>query len=318
MNEPVLATPVAMTVFNRPRTTARVFQKVAAARPKQLLIVADGPRPGNRQDAELCAQVLDIVTQVDWDCEVIQNASRINMGCRRRMSSGLDWVFENVDRAIILEDDCVPDPTFFRFCQELLNRFEDDKRVMSVTGTNLIGNNLEGPWSYLFSRYANVWGWATWRRSWQYYDVDMSQWPSFRDFGGLRDLFDDGRMVRNWRRSTEAVYQGRVDTWDAQWGFACWIQSGLTVVPGVNLISNVGFDRDATHTRDATHRLAGLPASAMDFPLRHPDWVLANRSFDNRVERDVFFVPFLSLPLRIVAKLHRWWTKRNRAQGHVD
>jgi hypothetical protein len=228
------------------------------------------------------------------------------------MSSGLDWVFENVDRAIILEDDCVPHPSFFRFSQELLERYAEDERVMMVAGTNMLRGLPEVAHSYIFSRNASVWGWATWRRAWRHNDVEMKAWPAFRDAGRLRDVFCDERLAEKWRRPLDAVYEGKVDTWDTQWEFACWVQSGLTIVPRYNLVENIGFGRDATHTKATSHRLAAMSTRAMDFPLLHPDTVLADMAFDRRLMREVYFVPPLLLLQRIIPKLRRWLESKRR------
>jgi len=280
-----LRTPVAFMIFNRPETTARVFEAIRQARPPKLLIVADGPRLDRRGEAELCEKARRITTNVDWPCEVLTNFSGSNLGCRKRVSSGLDWVFRSVPEAIILEDDCLPHPTFFRFCDELLERYRDDERVMMVSGDNFQFGRKRTGHSYYYSRYTHIWGWASWRRAWQHYDVDMALWPAVRDGGRLRDLLDDRASVRHWRNIFERVSRGEINTWDYQWTFACWLQSGLAIMPNVNLVSNIGFHAGATHTTDDNSPFSAMLAEPMRFPLDHPPFVVRDRLADDFTQR---------------------------------
>ena len=173
-----LRTPVALLIFNRPDTTERVFNAVAKARPSKLLVVADGPRDSRPGEAARCEQTRAIIKRVDWDCEVITNFADRNMGCKLRVSSGIDWIFEQVEEAIILEDDCLPDPSFFRFCDEMLERYRDNERVGMVSGGNLQFGRHRGTGSYYFSKYTHIWGWASWRRAWK--RTSASEHPSVR------------------------------------------------------------------------------------------------------------------------------------------
>jgi hypothetical protein len=264
-----MRTPVALFIFNRPEATAKVFAEVARAKPPRLLVVADGPRADRPGEADRCAAARALVERVDWDCELLTNYSEVNLGCRRRVAGGLDWVFSTIEEAIILEDDCVPHPTFFRYCDELLERYRDDERVMLVSGDNFLPVEREARYSYYFSRYALAWGWATWRRAWRHYDVRLKLWPELRGTSWLFDLHGDETAARYWGQVLDEVHAGRIDTWDYQWSFACWASGGLCVTPSANLVSNVGFGAGATHTLNVTP-VAGLPAVAMGFPLRHP------------------------------------------------
>jgi hypothetical protein len=284
MADPV-QTPVAFFVFNRPEPTARVFAAIAEARPAKLLIVADGPRADRPGEAEQCAAVREIVSRVDWPCDVRTNLSDVNLGCKRRVSSGLDWVFEQVPEAIILEDDCVPDPTLFRFFDEMLARYRDDDRVMMVTGFNPIGRWKAEIQGYHFSYCGSIWGWASWRRAWRFYDVEMRLWQDAEARQRVKDVFCEPELYEGRVATYDAVAQGKVDTWDMQWSFARIVQSGLSVVPAVNLVSNVGFGPDATHTRKAQSPVAGLPTSSMTFPIRFHDYVAVDREYDRQFTR---------------------------------
>lgn len=293
-----LNTPIAFLIFKRPDTAEKVFRAIREAMPSRLLVVADGPRADRPGESELCAQTREIIERVDWDCEVLTNYSDVNLGCKRRVSSGLDWVFGEVEEAIILEDDCVPHPSFFRYCGELLERYRDDKRVMSISGNNFQFGRKRSEYSYYFSRYVHVWGWATWRRAWEENDVNMKLWPEVRESGWLGDILQDNRAEQYWQQIFENTHQNRIDTWDYAWVFSCWVQSGLNTLPNANLVSNIGFGSAATHTSEESP-LADLPTEPMSFPLSHPPFVVRDARADNFTQNRVFHP---TLPGRIKTK----------------
>jgi hypothetical protein len=264
-----LQTPVAFIIFNRPGNTERVFNEIAKAKPPKLLVIADGPRAGRAGEAEKCSATRDIIDRVDWDCEVLTNYSAVNLGCKNRVSSGIDWVFKQVEEAIILEDDCLPDPTFFRFCQEMLAYYRHDNRIGMISGDNFQFGRKRGDASYYFSRYGHIWGWASWRRAWAHYDRDAAAWPDIREGNYLKGLVSGGSEYKHWSHAFQSVYDGNIDTWDYQWTLSLWASGMLTVLPNVNLISNIGFQPDATHTRGESI-YANLLTFPMEFPLRHP------------------------------------------------
>jgi hypothetical protein len=282
-----LTTPVAFLIFNRPDTTARVFKEIARAKPPKLLVVADGPRLDRPGEAERCTAARAIIEQVDWECEVLTNYADNNMGCKRRVSSGLDWVFDTVEEAIILEDDCLPHPTFFRFCQELLERYRDDERVMHITAQNLQFGKKRTLYSYYFSRYPHCWGWASWRRAWQHYDRTMQRWNEIQQGKWLYDILGSRYAVTYWGKIFQTAYENKVDSWAYVWMFSCWIQSGLTILPNVNLVSNIGFGGEATHTKGDSP-LANMPFVPMRFPLQHPPYVIRDARADDFTENKVF------------------------------
>jgi len=286
--------PIVFLVFNRPDTTARVFDAIRRVKPLKLLVVADGPRDYRSGEMEKCSMVRSIIERVDWPCEVLKNYSEINMGCKLRVSSGLDWVFEQVEEAIILEDDCLPHPTFFRFCQELLEYYRYDLRIAQISGCNFQFGVRRNNDSYYFSKYNHVWGWASWRNRWQgCYDVDMSHWAKIRTEGWLSDMLYNKNEVACWRKIFDEVIQGKIDTWDYQWTFACWLQGRLTALPNVNLISNIGFGLNATHTTKESE-FANIPTESMHFPLTHPIGFVINRTMDARVFKTNIEVPFIT------------------------
>lgn len=275
-----LETPVALIIFNRPHTTRQVFEQIRAARPPMLLIIADGPRPDRPEEARLCAAAREVVREVDWPCDVRTEFSEINLGCRDRPASGIDWVFSLVPEAIILEDDCLPDPTFFRFCEELLARYRDDERVGMIGGTNPLGAEPGGQASYFFTKYPFIWGWASWRRAWERYDRSASAWPELRRGGAFRAMTLPVERAY-WERSFDAVHSGGLDAWDYQWTLTCWRERMSSIVPRCNLVSNIGFGPGATHTIGMGPQ-ANLATTAMPFPLVHPVTVLADREADAR------------------------------------
>ena len=295
-----LITPVAFLLFNRPETTAQVFAEIRRARPQKLLVVADGPRIDRPGEAEKCRAARAIIDTVDWPCEVLKNYSDENLGCKVRVSGGLDWVFEHVEEAIILEDDCLPHPTFFLFCQELLEKYKDDQRVMQISGSNFQDGKNRSDGSYYFSRYAHIWGWASWRRAWAHYDVAMNTFPEFKAQDQIRNILPDKSAQQEWLKNFQAVFSGKIDTWDVQWTYTVWSQNGLTIIPNVNMISNIGFGAEATHTTGESN-LADKPR----FEIRkvtHPSFVLQSTLADDYTAKNHFAV---TLNKRIVGKLKR-------------
>jgi hypothetical protein len=274
-------TPVAFLVFNRPDTTLRVFAEIAKARPKRLLVVADGPRKNREGESESCATVRSIIEKVDWECEILKNYSDVNLGCKRRVSSGLNWVFSTVDRAIVLEDDVLPHPSFFRYCDELLDRYADDERIGAICGCNFQDGMERSRWSYYFSRYNHVWGWSSWARAWKHYDVDIRLWPKVRDGGYLKSIIRSEGCLDFWNMLFQMVYEGKIDTWDIQWMFSCWTNNMLAVLPRVNLIANIGFGDGATHTSNPSEGVANLPVEDLCFPLIHPAIVMRDELADS-------------------------------------
>ena len=270
-------TPVVVVVFNRPELARAVFNVLKKARPASLFIVADGPREGHPKDVALCEETRAVFENISWPCTVQRNLAATNLGCGRRPSSGLDWAFGQVDRAVVLEDDCLPDLTFFRFCDEMLDRYADDERIMMVSGMNIAGIWKQEIQSYHFSYYGSTWGWATWRRAWQHYDYDMPLWWSGEVQNRIRDVLADDAQFR-YRQS---VFSGNHDrVWDYQWNFVRLLQSGLSIVPARNMISNAGFGGHATHTKDTNSPLARIPRQSMTFPLKHPSAIAVDRDYD--------------------------------------
>jgi len=297
-----LKTAVTLMVFNRPEATRRVFAAVAAARPTRLFLIADGPRADRPEEVERCEEVRKIVSAVDWQCQVETNFAAQNMGCRRRVISGLDWVFSIVEESIILEDDCLPDPSFFPFCADLLERHRHDHQIGLIAGYNPLEESFPFKFSYYYSLPTShsIWGWATWRRAWQQYDEHMRGWPEVKAAGLLRLLFPDEKIVAYWSAVFDKMYQGSgPDTWDYQWVYSCWTRNLLSIVPRLNLIQNIGLGPEATHTKRADPE-RDLPAGTISFPLQSPPAITAWPAYVMKV-LSRFYTP--SIPSRIRRRL---------------
>jgi hypothetical protein len=283
-----MKTPVVLIIFNRPAQTEKVFDVIRQAKPPKLLVIADGSRAERPGEAEKCTAARAVIDRVDWDCEVFKNYSDVNLGCDPRISSGLNWVFETVEEAIILEDDCVPHSTFFRYCEELLERYRHDARVMNISGQNVLFGRHRTEYSYYFSRYTLCWGWASWRRAWQYFDVDVKLWPEIRDQNLIKNVLVDPYAVKVWERTVQLLYDGYLTGWDFKWMFACWLQNGFCIIPNGNLVTNIGHGSEATHTNDEKSPYNNMLVEAMSFPLKHPPFVTRNLEADKFTQRTLF------------------------------
>lgn len=275
-----LETPVLLCVFNRPKATQRVLATIARQRPRLLLVVGDGPRTGVPGDAAAVVGVRNLLTRIDWPCEVRTLFSDSNLGCRQRMASGITWAFTQSERLIVLEDDCLPHDDFFPFCERLLDRYADEPAVTSIAGSNFQPGRRT-PYNHYFSRYAHIWGWASWRRAWQHYDVAMRDWPAYRDGNFLHDVLEDPEEIAYWTRLFDGVHGSKTGTWDFQWLFTCWRLGGLTAIPEVNLVSNIGFGDDSMHTKNAASPLAELPTASLGAAPEPP-------AIDRLVEADTW------------------------------
>jgi hypothetical protein len=302
--------PVVLMTFNRPEHTRAVFDRIAAIRPRQFFVVADGPRPERRDDVPKCREARAVVDLVDWPCDLHTNFSDSNLGCRRRVSSGLDWVFDRVDRAIILEDDCVPDLSFFPFCAELLELYRDEPRVRTIAGTNFLYGKARAPWSYYFSGYHSIWGWATWRRSWQRVDLAMRQWPQVRDDGWIVDMVGGDRVrAKFWASRFNRAYEGWLDSWAYPYLFSCWLDESLAVTPNWNLVSNIGAGEEATHTIGAAPYL-NCPSETIRFPLVHPPFMIRDCVSDRRTFETRLLPEERALPRRLARRAYYFLTKK--------
>ena len=243
-------TPILLIAWRRPHTLRQVIDAVRPVAPSRVFVACDGPNPNRLgEDKKVAATRAVIETEIDWPCQINRLYSDVNLGCRLGVSRAITWFFEQVEEGIILEDDCVPHPDFFTYCTTLLKRYRDDTRVWCISGNNFQKGQWRGDGSYYFSRYNHCWGWASWRRCWSKYDAELTQWPKLRNAKLLKTIFEDSVERQYWSDIWQKLLErGQPDTWDYQWSFTCFVNSGLTALPNRNLINNVGFDGDATHT----------------------------------------------------------------------
>ncbi len=284
---PPIKSPVAFFIFKRPEETAKVFETIRKARPAELFIVADGPRNGEEKHYTDAAR--KVVENIDWPCKVERNYAENNLGCRQRVWSGIDWVFSKVDRAIILEDDCLPDQVFFTFCDELLERYAFNERVMHIGGTNFQQDNplFKPQTSYYFSRIAQIWGWATWKRAWRKYDGRLESLPTVKKDEVFSNVFPNRTTRHYFEYLFTRTAEDKNDTWDIAWTYTCFKEKGLCIMPASNLISNIGATASATHTGKSA-RLSNLPTKSLDLPLSHPQIYTINHESDLYTYRRVF------------------------------
>lgn len=270
---------VLFIVFNRPDTTQLVFDSIKAAQPPRLYIAADGPRNNQDREEALCQQVRTIAQQVDWPCEVKTLFRDSNLGCKEAVSSGIDWFFEHEEEGIILEDDCLPAHSFFSFCDEMLAKYRHDTRIRHICGCNLQQGNKRGEASYYFSNLTLVWGWAGWRRVWKDYDKTLAKYHEQSIRPQLSKIFADPLIVDSWEAIFKEVKAGRINTWDYQLTFLNFFNNGLSVIPNKNLVSNIGYGNNSTHTGNATNLFANVPLEEMD-EITHPLYMLPEKEAD--------------------------------------
>ncbi len=270
-------TPILFLIFNRPDTTARVLEAIRKVQPKHLFVAADGPRPTKQGEKELCEQTRKLVlNSIDWDCTLKTRFLENNLGCKMAVSSAITWFFENVEEGIILEDDTVPDESFFFYCSELLEKYRNDERIMHIGGV-VPWNFSSTDTSYVFSQLVQIWGWATWRRAWKNYDVNIPLLSEVARNNDVHNLFTNRSISNHFLTKYIAVAEGKIDTWDTQWQFTVSVHHGLAILPVRNLVTNIGFDKRATHTKDSFVEQARLPLYSIELPLRHPSYIVVDR-----------------------------------------
>lgn len=273
-----LKTPVLFLIFNRLDTTKQVFEAIKKAKPSKLYVAADGARENKEGEKEKVEAVRNYVMQnIDWDCEVKTLFREKNLGCKYAVSSAITWFFENEEQGIILEDDCLPSQSFFWYCEELLNRYKDDMRVWHISGHKPIYLGRD-KFSYNFSRFTQIWGWATWANRWKYYDVEIKKFN--KDLLYKYEFFREDYENASREKILENVVNGNINTWDYQWNFTVRINNGMAIRPAVNLVANIGFGEGATHTVNKNLEVELNKAQEIEFPLAHPDFMMIYKEND--------------------------------------
>lgn len=319
----LLKTPVVIVGFGRPQKTQKVFDEIKKVRPEKLFAIFDGPR--HEQDRPHCEAVRAIIDQqVDWPCQVYTQFPPTNLRCKPNMVAGFNWVFENVEEAIILEDDCIPETTFFYYCQELLEKYRHEPRILDISGTNfnVRQKNFKCNDGYFFSNYGWSWGWATWRRAWQYYDVDIKYWPELKKDGTLQRVLQNDEWINYFEYMFDRYYTRTVDAWDGQWYLTHWWKNALSIVPSHNLIRNIGFEGEIGQSlhgiNHPDHIKANIPTQPMAFPLKHPQVIKSNREADDWVYRHIVGInlqpkqKLLWLLKSRFPKIHQWFKDRTK------
>ena len=286
-------TPVLLLVFNREDTTRQVFKAIRRQKPKYLFVAADGARKNKQGETEACRRVRDIVTEIDWDCELKTLFRDENLGCQTAVSRAITWFFEQVEQGIILEDDCLPDPSFFPYCEELLNRYRGDTRIGHISGNCFLPEVMDNDYSYNFSSISHIWGWATWRRVWQNYDVNLSYWTEAgKDKNKKTNLFINRHEEIYFSSFISDTLKGNrgINTWDVQYLYMLRLQNQLSICPIVNLVTNIGLSSEnATHTVSKKSAKTYILSEPIPFPLKHPKYLLPNKQIENQTLKKHFF-----------------------------
>ena len=277
--------PILYIVFNRPDIVERSLEHICKIAPTRMFIAADGPRKDLAEDALKCAQVREIIQKkIDWPCEVEYLYREENLGCGKAVSEAITWFFSKVEKGIILEDDCFPDPTFFKFCEVLLNKYEKDKRVFHISGSNWQLGRSRGKADYYLSNFPAVWGWATWRDRWEKYSLEIITKQNLKK---VKKWLNEQKVTKPeidyHMNCFEQCMNGDIDTWDYQWRFLIFLNKAHSITPNRNVISNIGHREDGTHTLNQEHWRANLETNSIEFPLEHPQKLRVNLKADRYI-----------------------------------
>lgn len=273
-------TPILFLVFNRPETTFQVFERIKEIQPTTLFVAADGPRTGKEGEKEKCEDVRRIIMDnIDWPCDLKTLFRDHNLGCGNAVSGAITWFFQNVEEGIILEDDTLPDPTFFEFCETLLEKYRHEDNIKLISGNNFQNGRSRGDGSYYFSAYSHIWGWATWRRTWSEYDFTLGKMSSHDLFQSLQHYFSEKQVFDYWLKVFQQVKGGEINTWDYQLLFSIWRMQGISILPNQNLVTNIGFGAASTHTQNEDDKTARMPVMPLN-KIHHPQRIEIDKAAD--------------------------------------
>lgn len=295
-------TPILYLVFNRPNETSQSFDVIRKIQPSVLFIASDGPRDNFPSDLEKCSLVKSIIeSKLDWNCEIKYLYRNENLGCGKAVSTAIDWFFSHVEFGIILEDDCIPQDSFFSFCAEMLSRYRYVEEVTHISGHNNQMGYIRGNCDYYFSRVVNIWGWATWRRAWRYYNFHIDDISILQNHP-KKNLFPVNNL--------NELISGKIDTWDTQWLFINFINNFYCISPNIDLIKNIGFNSSATHTNSSPPGYFKKNRNGnLRFPLKHPSRLMFNDVADEHAAAYVFNLKNASYKLKILNKLNKFIRK---------
>lgn len=283
---------ILLLIWKRPEHTKRVIGSIRKVAPKRIYISSDGPKKNDKNNQKLVNITREeVLREINWECNIFTNFSEENQGCKLAVSKGIDWFFDHEDEGIILEDDCLPNTYFYQYCKVLLEKYRNDNRIWAICGNGYQNKNSFSGESYFLSKYVDVWGWATWKRCWELYDRDIKTWEVNRSNNILKNVFDKKREFDYWIKIFDKLYFKREpDTWDYQWQYACFINSGMSCMPYINLVENIGFGCGATHTLNIpiTEKLDIKKLGKVKFPLIHPAVFLKSKECDEKIENEFF------------------------------
>jgi hypothetical protein len=281
-------TPVLFLIFKNPEVTSKVFSRIREIKPAILYISADGPRANRENEDAECEATRRLTENIDWECKVYRRYLPENLGCRAAVSSAISWMFETETHGIILEYDCLPDLSFFSFCETMLDKYVDDETVMHISGDNFQNGITRGDGSYYYSSITGIWGWATWRRAWKYFDADITKLPEFVKSGKIKNVLSKPHLQRYFLKKFESIFlKKNISTWGFGWSFAVMNNDGLCIVPNINLVSNIGFGEDATHANDSSSPFSNLNTGSM-YSIQHPSKKLLCVEADNFYTESVY------------------------------
>ena len=288
----IVNVPTALVFFARPDVLKVTFDAIRQAKPSILFLIQDGGRVNRLDDLTKIEECREIVDKIDWECQVYKNYSDENLGCGMRVYSGISWAFEHVDRLAIIEDDCVPSLPFFKFCEELLEKYKDDERIDMISGMNNLGVYDTTPYDYFFSTAGSIWGWATWKRAWQTIDFNM-EYVHDRDAERLITNLHGKSLYKRVRAMREKLNRGeRLTSWSLQRGMNMFLNSGLIIIPKYNLIKNIGLTENGANslgsikfTPRAMRQIYYMETYEFEFPLRHPKYIINDVGFEKKLNR---------------------------------
>jgi len=289
MEQNYFNTPILFIIFNRPDTTKIVFNEIRKIKPKVLYVSADGPRKSRMGEEEKCKLAREVIESVNWECNVRKLYNEENLGCKNAVSNAITWFFENEEQGIILEDDVVPNKSFFNFTSTLLSHYKNNSKVMHISGNNFLGNKTKINSSYYFSIYPHIWGWATWRRAWKLFDRDLKDFPAYKSNNLIERTINNSKERKYWLEKFEKVFNNQIDTWDYQWLYAIWKNEGVCVTPKYNLAMNIGFREDATHTKIKNSYLAEVPTIELT-EISHPAKITVAKELDKITFNEIHYL----------------------------
>lgn len=302
--------PILILTFNRPNHTSKLADILRKYKVSKIYVSSDGPRDGNKKDVKMVKQTRGLFKNDRWpESDIHVKFEDENLGCKKAVSKAITWFFQHVEQGIILEDDCLPNESFFSFCEQMLDRYKGDDRIMHISGTTFIGKNSD--WitdDYYYSCYPHCWGWATWKKSWERFDYDMKNWPLFKKSGFIENFIYNKIGARKWTEVFDTTHADKNSSWAYRWTYSCWENNGLSVHPKYNLVQNIGFDEHATHTKYSSNHHSDN-RKELDPPYKKPPFLVRDHRLDNYIEDFHFQSNLKSEIIKKLRKLKRWLLK---------